>query len=176
MACPTHSTRWRFSWVLFPLAAVLIGGVLGSLAGKQPRDPDPFTVLSPRGSAVLLEAFLIIVAFAAALAAIVFLFSLLAPGQSLRSRLPNGLAVGAFVGLFPLVFVGGGFVLCSALVLLSLWAGMGAGSLRGAAYGATSIGLTLGLMVLCISWLGRFLGRRIVNMKRGIIGIEEDVF
>jgi len=162
--------------VLYPLAAVLIGGVLGSLAGKHPRDPDPFTVLSPQGSAVLLDALLIIVAFAAALAAIAFLFGFLAPGQSIRSRLTNGFAGVALAGLVPLVFVGGGFVLCSALVLLSLWAGMGVGSLLGAVYGATSVGLLLGLMALCISWLGRSLGRRIVNMKRGIIGAEEDAF
>jgi hypothetical protein len=167
MTKPPESLLDRWSWLEYPLAAVMLGGLLGRIAGRQPCGSDPFLVLSNFGSAFLIDGFLIIVAFTASVGILLILLCLIAGDGGIRSRLMAGFVIAAFVGFIVLVFSGGAFVVCCALAVLSLWAGVGAGPFLGAILGATSVAVVIALGGLCLSGLGRFAGRLIVKKQVG---------
>jgi hypothetical protein len=171
MWTPPGSLREHPYWVRYPLLAVLLGGVLGWAAGRHPRGPDPLMAVSPRGSDLLVDACRVLFAFSVAVVALFFLLGLLGGERGVRSRLTNGLGAAAFAASVVLIFAGGGFVLCSGLALLSLWAGMGAGPLVGAVLGALSVGLAIGLGLLCLRPVGRVLVRKKLE---AVANAEED--
>jgi hypothetical protein len=173
MKKPLKSLLDRFSWFGYPLVAVLLGGLLGRAAGRHPRGLDPLTVLSPRGSELLVDVCWIGLAFVVAVAVLGFLLGLAGGEGGPRSRLANGMGAAAFAVSGVLIFVGGGFLLCSALVFLSLWAGMGAGSPLGALLGASSVALVIGIGLFCLRPVGRVLGKKKLE---AMANAEEDTF
>jgi hypothetical protein len=174
MEKPTESLFDRCSWLAYPLVAVLLGGLLGRVAGRHPRNPDPLTALSPKGFAILIDVCWVGGGLTVVAAAFCFLSGFF-DERGLRRRLVNGLN-GAHIGvLLILVCVGCPVAICMALAVLSLWAGMGAGPYLGALLGATSVALAIGLSILCLASLGRPAGRWIVKKKReAIADAEED--
>ncbi len=90
-------------------------------------------------------------------------------------RLGNGCSAAILGAVFVLIFLGVPTAFCLALVALSLWAGMGLGPTRGAVFGAASVAAAVGLGTVCLSLLGRILGRLLVNKQRAVLEqIEEE--
>jgi hypothetical protein len=150
--------------------------VLGSIAGRHPRDLDPVKGLVPEGSAILIDVcwygLWILVSFVAFCFFCGVICGVIgSTNVHIRQRLANGLK-GIILGVFLVaVCLGGPVLVCAALAALSLWAGMGAGPQFGALYGAMSVAVAIGLGARCF----RPFGRLIVKKKQEAMADVEEI-
>ncbi len=163
----------RWSWLGYPIGAVVVGGFLGGVAGNHPRGPDSLSALPTRSSALLIGVFwtgLLVVTGAAFLG---FLIGFAADSGAYR-RLANGCACSIFGTLLVLIGLGTPIAVCSALAMLSWWAGLGAGPELGALLGAASAAGAISVGTICLLLLGRPLGRYMVKKQREAVeGLEK---
>ena len=171
MANRTRELVDRWSWLAYPVGAVVVGGILGGAAGNHPRGPDPFVVPLTRDTSFLIDTFWVGLVVAAGSALLGF-FSGFTECSGAFRRLANGCGCAISGALIVLIGLGTPVAVCLALAALSWWAGLGAGPKLGAA----SVAGAIGLGAICLWHLGRPLGRYMIRKQREALeGLEEEV-